>query len=122
MLKRKRKIKELNKSLQGLGELESDIMDVVWKRECVCVRDVLDDISKNRNVAYTTIMTVMCRLAEKGVLTRCMEKDGAYSYMAVKDKAAYMAKAARLAVRRVISTYGDAAVKEFKQLAQAKRK
>ncbi|NCO66868.1 MAG: CopY family transcriptional regulator [Candidatus Aquicultor secundus] len=52
----------------GLGELEADIMSVVWKIGSASVKDVFAEIYPERRLAYTTIMTVMSRLANKGVL------------------------------------------------------
>ena len=54
-------------------------MNVVWKKGEVTVQDVHDDLAPRRKLAYTTVMTVMSRLAEKGVLNR--RKEGrAYLY------------------------------------------
>lgn len=55
---------------RGLGPLEARIMDVVWRREQVTVREVLNAlIAEGRpEIAYTTVMTVMGNLAEKGLL------------------------------------------------------
>lgn len=65
-----------------LGELEFAIMDFVWKRgHPVTVPDVQRHLSKMRNLAYTTTMTVMSRLHEKGLLSRSEEKRP-YSYWA----------------------------------------
>ncbi len=65
--------------MHGLGELEADVMTVVWEKGSATVQDVQDALEPHRPLAYTTIMTVMSRLAEKGLLKR--EKDGrAYIY------------------------------------------
>ena len=63
-----------------LGKLEKLIMDRLWSRDHpVAVREVLEDLQRERTLAYTTVMTVMDNLHRKGVLTR--EKDGrAYLY------------------------------------------
>ncbi len=72
------KSKKLPKLTQ-LGELEAEIMGVVWEKGKATVQDVRDALGPRRALAYTTIMTVMSRLAEKGVLER--QKDGrAYYY------------------------------------------
>lgn len=53
-----------------LGPLEKEIMDIMWC-QCPCsVRDVCDRLQEDREIAYTTIMTVMGRLVDKGVLCR----------------------------------------------------
>jgi predicted transcriptional regulator len=60
-----------NKHLQGLlGPLETDVMEMVWRLGDATVRDVHDQLADRRDLAYTTIMTTMARLAAKGLLTR----------------------------------------------------
>ena len=62
-----------------LGPLEMSVMEIVWDRDRVTVRDVHDVLRQSRDIAYTTVMTTMTRLAEKGVLHR--RRDGlAYIY------------------------------------------
>ena len=58
-----------------LGKLEKLIMDRLWSRDHpVAVREVLEDLQRERTLAYTTVMTVMDNLHRKGVLPR--ETDG----------------------------------------------
>ncbi|MDI6413430.1 BlaI/MecI/CopY family transcriptional regulator [Streptomyces albus] len=74
-----------------LGELEDAVMTRVWRwNRPVTVREVLEDLQKERTVAYTTVMTVMDNLRQKGWLRR--EQEGrAYRYAAVSTRAAYSA-------------------------------
>ena len=51
-----------------LGDLELAIMQIVWTRDEVTVRQVWAALQPQRALAYTTVMTVMSRLAQKGVL------------------------------------------------------
>lgn len=53
-----------------LGPLEQDVMDVVWRLGDATVRDVHDELAGSREIAYTTVMTTMARLARKGILQR----------------------------------------------------
>jgi predicted transcriptional regulator len=90
-------------------------MDAVWAADDpVSVRGVLDALNKYRSepLAYTTVMTVMNRLAAKNVLTRHGERRS-YVYEATATDAA------GIAVRDVIRTYGDAAVTHFVDEARA---
>ncbi len=90
-------------------------MDAVWTaRDPVSVRAVLDALNRTRPepLAYTTVMTVMNRLAAKGVLKRRGERRS-YLYEATATDAA------GIAVRGVIRTYGDAAVAQFVDQARA---
>lgn len=52
----------------GLGELEAAVMRIIWDKNIDTVKDVFIELYPKRRLAYTTIMTVMRRLAEKGVL------------------------------------------------------
>lgn len=56
--------------MKQLGDLERAVMDVVWSAAApISVRDVLARLG-DRRPAYTTVMTVLDRLARKGVVTR----------------------------------------------------
>ena len=66
-------------------------MTRVWKwNRPVTVREVLEDLQQERSIAYTTVMTVMDNLHQKGWVRR--EAEGrAYRYEAVSTRAAYSA-------------------------------
>lgn len=53
-----------------LGPLEQDVMDVTWRLGDATVRDVHAALVQDRQIAYTTVMTTMTRLANKGLLAR----------------------------------------------------
>ncbi len=60
-----------------------------WNRP-VTVREVLEDLQQERSIAYTTVMTVMDNLHQKGWVRREVE-GRAYRYTAVSTRAAYAA-------------------------------
>lgn len=66
--------------MRQLGQLEAAVMDRLWGWDRpALVREVLEDLQRDREIAYTTVMTVMENLHRKGLLTR--ERDGrAYRY------------------------------------------
>ncbi|MFI1595437.1 BlaI/MecI/CopY family transcriptional regulator [Streptomyces venezuelae] len=74
-----------------MGELEDSVMTRVWKwNRPVTVREVLEDLQEERSIAYTTVMTVLDNLHQKGWVRR--EAEGrAYRYEAVSTRAAYAA-------------------------------
>lgn len=55
---------------KSLGKLEADVMDVIWGKDKVTVREVVNILRRNRKIAYTTVMTVMDNLYKKGFVTR----------------------------------------------------
>jgi predicted transcriptional regulator len=59
-----------------LGELESRVLDLVWRMKSGTVREVKEKLSGKRSIAYTTVMTTMDRLYEKGYLTRVKRGKG----------------------------------------------
>ena len=64
---------------------ELEIMKVVWGREQVTVRDVYETILERRKVAYTTVLTMLRILEEKGYLTKSASEK-AHVYTAAKAK------------------------------------
>ena len=61
----------------ALFDLEADIMEVVWSKgwQEFAVADVQHELERERDIAYTTVMTTVSRLHEKGLLDR--EREGA---------------------------------------------
>ena len=59
-----------------LFDLEADIMEVVWTKgwEAFAVADVQRELERERDIAYTTVMTTVGRLYDKGLLGR--RRDG----------------------------------------------
>jgi predicted transcriptional regulator len=70
-----------------LGDLECEIMELVWKNAnpTVTVREIYDILRHERQIAYTTVMTTMVRLAEKGLL-RIVDKAGLANCYAPAEK------------------------------------
>lgn len=84
-------------------------MEAVWKAgRPVSVREIVDKLNGRRSepLAYTTVMTVMARLAGKETLARTRAGRG-FVYEATA------ANPAGIAVKKVIRTYGDEAMAHF---------
>lgn len=104
---------KMNKIKTSLGELEAEIMEVVWHLESASVRQVLNRLKKKRDIAYTTVMTVMGRLCDKLVLKRKLNGDGAYVYTAIQAKASFLAVASKRAISGLLKEFGEVAVAQF---------
>jgi BlaI family penicillinase repressor len=63
-----------------LGKLELEIMQIVWNLGEATVREVLNVINKRKDLAYTTIMTMMQNLEKKDYLEH-VERCRRYFYM-----------------------------------------
>ncbi|MET8504847.1 BlaI/MecI/CopY family transcriptional regulator [Streptomyces sp. NPDC004787] len=77
--------------MRRLGDLEAEIMDRFWKwNRPATVREVVDDINRHRDIAYTTVTTVTTILFHKGYLTRARE-GRIWVYRAAATREAYAA-------------------------------
>ena len=80
--------------VRGFGRLEAVIMDRVWNHgpdAAVTVRDIYDELTAERRIAYTTVMSTMDNLHTKGWLAR--ERDGrAYRYWATLSREQHTAR------------------------------
>ena len=78
-----------------LGELEARVMRRIWDRGGpVTVRDITDDLRRDRPIAYTTVMTVMDNLRKKGWLRRT-DHGRAYRYEPIVSGDEYSADVMR---------------------------
>ena len=70
----------------ALGDLEREVMTQLWDAgEPLTVRQVHERLSHGRDLAYTTVMTVLDRLAKKGVVTQ-ERADRAYRYLPAQTR------------------------------------
>ena len=72
----------------GQGELESKVMSVLWSSDQpMTPRDVHSQLESDRDLAYTTVTTILVRLADKGLVTReKVSRAFAYSPTATEEQ------------------------------------
>ena len=72
----------------SLGPLEREILSIVWDLESVTVRDVHERILQDpdRELAYTSVSTILNRLTKKGWLT-CNKADRTFHWQALFSEA-----------------------------------
>jgi len=68
-----------------LTPLELAIMKVVWDLEAATVRDVYERLRTRRDVAYTTVLTMMKILEQKGYVTKA-RADRAFVYRPARPR------------------------------------
>ncbi len=95
-----------------LGELEAEIMEIVWARREVTVRQVHHKLESKREIAYTTVMTVMSRLAEKGLL-RQIRSGMAFVYQPAYCKEEFMERSVRKVLRELVQDFSAPAIHQF---------
>ena len=95
-----------------LGPLEAEVMEVTWDRGEVTVRDVHEALNESRSVAYTTVMTTMGRLADKGLLRR-VEDQRAHRFTPLLTREQYADSTVKSVVDWLVSQFRDPAVAYF---------
>lgn len=95
-----------------LGELEQRIMESLWQKEAATVREVFDVIKIKRRIAYTTVMTVMNRLVEKGLLRR-KSQGTCFCYQPTESRDLFLVNASRRAIDDLLKSFGPVAVSSF---------
>ena len=86
---------------------ELELMKIVWRHDrAVTVRDVYEDLRKRRPVAYTTVMTNMKTLEQKGYL-RATQHERAHVYRPARPKHEVIRQMVRDFVDRVFNGAGQ---------------
>ncbi|WP_066902693.1 BlaI/MecI/CopY family transcriptional regulator [Millisia brevis] len=81
--------------MQGLGDLEALVMDELWSTdEPQSVHDLVARLERHKSLAYTTVLTVVTHLHDKGWVSR-QKRGRAYFYTATESRAAATARAVR---------------------------
>jgi predicted transcriptional regulator len=85
-----------------LTDQELAIMKIIWAREHATVRDVYEALLERRKIAYTTVMTMMKILQQKGYLKKT-QVNRAYVYRAAQPKRQVIGAMVREFVNRVFN-------------------
>lgn len=99
-----------------LGESEVEVMTYIWQLapdSKVTVRDVADALQKERSVAYTTVMTVMNHLTDKGLLSRTALDKKTYLYRVALSREGFLARSSQQIVDTLVADFGDLALAQF---------
>jgi BlaI family transcriptional regulator, penicillinase repressor len=83
-----------------LTDQELEIMKIVWQRGSSTVREVYEELLKHRKIAYTTVMTMMGILEQKGRLIKS-DSERAYVYTPAQPQGEVVGNMVRDFVKRV---------------------
>ncbi|MEM2929509.1 MAG: BlaI/MecI/CopY family transcriptional regulator [Thermoproteota archaeon] len=94
-----------------LGPLETSIIEVMWSaKQPLTVREVYEKLRRRKRIAYTTVMTTMDRLYEKGLLDRRVEKGRGgilYMYWPKFEKHSFKKSAVHEVLNSLMENFGD---------------
>jgi predicted transcriptional regulator len=88
------------------GDLEAAIMECLWARGQGTVTEVYTELSTRREIAYTTVKTVMERLAEKGYL-HCDSHQRAYVYTPTQSREDFLRQVSDAVLSGLLADFGQ---------------
>ena len=95
-----------------LGSLELQVMEFMWQTREATVQQVVKTIKRRRPIAYTTVMTVMGHLVDKGLLARTMEGKR-YRYQIARSRDEFLLDSSRSMIHTLVDDFGDLAIAQF---------
>jgi predicted transcriptional regulator len=105
---------DVERAVALLGPLEGRVMRAVWTGQVSPTFVVRDVQLLMPQLAYTTVMTTLRRLADKGLLTARAEPGRrAHEYRAAGTAADYLVRASHDEAAQFVARYGDAALSAF---------
>jgi len=100
-----------SKSVEIIGELESDVLEVLKSKGQATAADVMESLKENRNIAYTTVSTTLDRLFKKRLVERkAMPGPGGTKYLFSLGKDEKLKrKIVESTLDRITSAFGETA-------------
>lgn len=95
-----------------ISALEQEVMNIIWALDECSVRDVLEKLNKDKQLAYTTVATILQRLHEKGLVNR--KADGiSFIYSPKLSKESYSKNLAQSFISKFFNSFGDVGLASF---------
>jgi len=104
-----------------MGRLEAEVMKIIWTNGPMTVKRAVYFINKKYTYAYTTIMTVMTRLSEKGLLSR-EKQEQSYIYTPTTDEKQFIKLAAEKILAGLMDDYRSVTLNIFHRIRKASKK
>jgi len=98
--------------LNIFGQLECEILRIIWQKKRATVREVLETVNNRKKLAYTTVMTIMNRLVKKSILGRRLD-NGAYIYFPKQSQNEFLSFSSKKIIDSLIQNFGETAVANF---------
>lgn len=94
---------------RALGDLEKNIMDILWLRGEATGKEIFSEIRQSRNIAITTVLTVLERLAKKGIV-RKTKGESVYVYVPAFTKAEFTDRVSQEVMKGIMDISASSAV------------
>jgi len=92
-------------------------MEVIWRRGSASIREVWEEVARKHPRTFNTVMTIMNRLTEKGLLRR-EDRRGSYRYVPRVGRDAFLARVSHDVAKALVREFGDVAVAQFVEVLE----
>ncbi len=105
---------------QVLGELEAEIMEILWgKNEWRTGREIYENMKQKRTLAYTTVLTVIDRLVNKGLIIKKKNQENTYIYSPAMGKEEFKEEISRSVVKGLMEFAGKGTITAFVNILES---
>ena len=104
-----------------LGDLEAEIMEVIWARpvdQGTTVRDIFEVLYARRHLAYTTVMNTMTRLAKKHLL-RVEKKEHGYLYYPTSTRQEFVSRFVSRILEDLLQSFSGETLESLQTITHA---
>lgn len=97
---------------KGISAAERPILDLLWRKGPLAGRQVYREIRCSKPIAYTTVLTLLGRMVEKGSVRR-QRVNGLFMFEAAMNRADFEERMASAAMRGILELSPSSAVSAF---------
>jgi predicted transcriptional regulator len=94
------------------GPAELPILEALWEKGTLTGRELYEEVRRSKELAYTTVLTVVGRMVSKGSVKR-KKVDGLYYYEPAMNRAEFERRAAAAVVKGIVEISPAHAVSAF---------
>ena len=94
-----------------LGPLEADVMEALWRRGNATAREVMNELERNRPLAFNTVMTILKRLCDKGLIAR--SDKGVAVFSPLLSRLQLLESITRDVSDSLVEEFGETAIVQF---------
>ena len=109
---RKNTAKDESRAHKSLGPLEQEIMNELWKGEALSGKEIFEGVRRQRDIALTTVLTVVERLHKKGFVTKSRSAT-VYLFAPVYSRDEFARKVSSEVLREIFELSANGAFASF---------
>ncbi|MDD5434415.1 MAG: BlaI/MecI/CopY family transcriptional regulator [Nitrospira sp.] len=98
-----------------LGDIEKVVMDVIWNKNEATGREIFEEVGRDKQLAFTTVLTVMDRLLKKGLIKR-VKHDRLFVYTATMSRDDFVRQVSHEVLEGIFEISSGSAASSFVEI------